>query len=116
MTQHPSPHLRTRPPAAVRAVLRLGRVLAGLLAACLLVALVACVPYGLSHWIGWPLPHHVPTWQHTRDTLTGPFTDRILLDTLACLCWIAWAAFVTDLTQALPDILRDIRSSQSVTK
>jgi DNA-binding SARP family transcriptional activator len=86
-----------------------GRLIAGLAAAGLLAALIAGVPYGLWHWLGWPLPHHWPTWNQTRDTLTGPFTDHILLDTLACLCWIVWAVFVTDVARAIPDTFRDAR-------
>jgi hypothetical protein len=105
MTHHPPP--RTRPPAAVRALVRLGRVLTGLAAAGLLAVLLLGVPYGLWHWLGWPLPRHVPTWQQTRDTLTGPFTDRLLLNTLACLCWILWAVFLTDIVSAIPDALRN---------
>ena len=87
--------------------MRLGGVLAALLATGLLAVLLAGVPYGLWHWIGWPLPRHVPTWQQTRDTLTGPFTDRLLLNTLACLCWILWAVFLTDIARAIPDTLRN---------
>jgi len=109
MTHNRYPPTRTQPPVAVRAVLRLGRVLAGLLATGLLVAMVAGVPYGLWHWIGWPLLHHVPTTTQIKDTLTGPFTDQIMLDTLACLCWILWAVFLTDLAQALPDTLHNTR-------
>ena len=86
-----------------------GRVIVGLAAAGLLAGLLVGVPYGLWHWLGWPLPHRWPTWHETRDTLTGPFTDRILLDTLACLCWIVWAVFLTDVARALPDTLRDAR-------
>ncbi len=105
MTHQPYPPPRTQPPAALRVALRLRRALAGLIASGLLAALVAGVPYGLWHWIGWPLPHHVPTWTQTGDTLTGPFTDGILLDTLACMCWILWAVFLTDTIRAVPDTL-----------
>ncbi|MDT0263605.1 BTAD domain-containing putative transcriptional regulator [Jatrophihabitans lederbergiae] len=115
MTLNRYPPTGTQPPFAVRAVLRLGRVLAGLLATGLLVALVAGVPYGLWHWIGWPLPHHVPTTTKVKDTLTGPFTDQILLDTLACLCWILWAVFLTDLAQALPDTLHNTHHPHTAT-
>lgn len=108
MTHNRYPPTR-QPPVAVRAVMRLGRVLAGLLAACVLTVLVAGVPYGLWHWIGWPLPHHVPTTTQIKDTLTGPFTDQILFDTLACLCWILWAVFLTDIARAIPDALRNTR-------
>ncbi len=109
MTHNRYPPTRTQPPVAMRAVIRLGRVVAGLIATGLLAVLIAGVPYGLWHWIGWPLPHHVPTSNRIKDTLTGPFTDQMLLDTLACLCWILWAVFLTDLAQALPDTLRNTR-------
>jgi len=113
MTHNRYPPPRTRPPAVVRAILRIGRVLAGLLATGLLTVLVAGVPYGLWHWIGWPLPHHVPTSTRIKDTLTGPFTDRILLDTLACLCWILWAVFLVDIADAIPDTLRNTRQTHT---
>ncbi|HTZ44889.1 MAG TPA: BTAD domain-containing putative transcriptional regulator [Jatrophihabitans sp.] len=108
MTRRPLLAPRPRPPL-VRAAAWLGRAIIGLLAACLLVALIAGVPYGLWHWLGWPLPHHWPTGTEIKGTLTGPFTDRILLDTLACLCWLVWAVFVADVARALPQALRDAR-------
>ncbi|MDT0263773.1 BTAD domain-containing putative transcriptional regulator [Jatrophihabitans lederbergiae] len=83
----------------------------GLAAAGLLAALVAGVPYGLWHWLGWPLPHHLPTTTQVKDALTGPFTDRLLLNTLACLCWILWAVFLTDIARAIPDTLRNTHHS-----
>jgi DNA-binding SARP family transcriptional activator len=99
-----------RPPrhTSVREALhRAGRALMGLAAAVLLLALLVGVPYGLARWVGWPLPHHWPTWTQTKSTLTGPFTDRILLDSLACLCWLIWAVFAADTIRAVPDAIRD---------
>lgn len=101
-----------RPPrhTSVRDVLhRAGRALVGLAAAAVLLALLVGVPYGLARWVGWPLPHHWPTWTQTKSTLTGPFTDRILLDSLACLCWLIWAVFAADTIRAVPDAIRDAR-------
>lgn len=112
MTPRPLHAPRPRPPLA-RAAAWLGHALIGLLAAGLLLALVAGVPYGLWHWLGWPLPHHWPTGTQIKDTVTGPFTDRILLDTLACLCWLVWAVFVADVARALPQTLQDARLDQS---
>ncbi|MEO6701511.1 MAG: BTAD domain-containing putative transcriptional regulator [Jatrophihabitantaceae bacterium] len=91
----------------------MGRVLAGLLATGLLAVLLAGVPYGLWHWIGWPLPNYVPTVTQIKDTLTGPFTDQILLDTLACLCWLIWAVFLTDVARAAPGALHNARPAHT---
>jgi DNA-binding SARP family transcriptional activator len=86
-----------------------GRALIGLAAALVLLALLVGVPYGLARGLGWPLPHHWPTSTQAKSTLTGPFTDRILLDTLACLCWLIWAVFAADTLRAIPDAVRDAR-------
>jgi len=98
-----------RPRAAAAVLRRGGRVLLGLAAAVALAVLLVGVPYGLARWVGWPLPHHWPTWAQTKSTLTGPFTDQIMLDTLACLCWLVWAVFALDTLRALPDALADAR-------
>lgn len=110
MTPHPPRPLRPPRHTGVRDMLhRAGRVLVGLAATVVLIALLVGIPYGLSRWVGWPLPHHWPTWTQTKSTLTGPFTDRILLDTLACLCWLIWALFAADTLRAIPDAVRDAR-------
>ncbi|MEC3974936.1 transcriptional regulator [Amycolatopsis sp. H20-H5] len=104
----------TRPPGAGRrawrmlagAVRFLGRVLRGLIAAAVLLALVAGVPWALWHYIGWPLPHHIPTWVEVQGVLLGPMTTTFLLDFLACLCWITWAAFAIDVLRCMVDLAR----------
>lgn len=111
MTRHPSQPAQHPAVSRVlaRALRRGGRMLLGLAATVALLGLLAGVPYGLARWVGWPLPHHWPTSSQVKDTLTGPFTDRILLDTLACLCWLIWALFLADVVRAVPDTLRDPR-------
>jgi DNA-binding SARP family transcriptional activator len=83
-----------------------GRVLRGLVAAPVLLALVAGLPWALWHFAGWPLPHHVPTWAEVQAALLGPMTTGFLLDLLACLCWITWAAFTVDVLRCTIDLAR----------
>ncbi|WP_020663634.1 BTAD domain-containing putative transcriptional regulator [Amycolatopsis benzoatilytica] len=83
-----------------------GRALRGLIAATVLLALVAGLPWALWHFIGWPLPHHVPTWADVQGVLLGPMTTMFLLDFLACACWITWAAFTLDVARCTVDIAR----------
>jgi DNA-binding SARP family transcriptional activator len=84
-----------------------GRVLRGLIAAAVLLALVAGLPWALWHYIGWPLPDHVPTWAEVETVLLGPMTPTFLLDFLACLCWLVWAAFVLDVMHCAAQAARD---------
>ncbi|HYS36675.1 MAG TPA: hypothetical protein VEO01_13705, partial [Pseudonocardiaceae bacterium] len=86
-----------------------GRVLRGLIAAVVLLALVVGLPWALWHYIGWPLPHHVPTWNEVRALLLAPMTPTFLLDVLAVACWIAWAAFVLDVARCTMDAVRGAR-------
>ncbi|WP_217280543.1 BTAD domain-containing putative transcriptional regulator [Kibdelosporangium persicum] len=83
-----------------------GRVLQGLIAAVVLLALVAGLPWALWHYIGWPLPNHVPTWPEIEGVLLGPMTTTFLLDFLACLCWITWAAFTVDVLRCTVTLAR----------
>lgn len=94
---------RRRDPRALapsRAFWRLGvgvlRLLRGLVAAAALVVLIGALPWALWHYIGWPLPTHAPTWAEVQAVLLGPMTMTFLLNLLACLCWITWAAFTVD--------------------
>lgn len=88
------------------ALLLVGRLLRGLVAAAVLLALVAGLPWALWHYVGWPLPSHVPTWAEVQGVLLGPMTTTFLLDFLACLCWITWAAFTIDVLRCTVDLAR----------
>ena len=70
---------------ALAAALRFVR---GLLAFVVLLALVAGLPWALVHFVGWPLPDHLPTWDEIQATLLNPMSAQFLLNTLAVLCWI----------------------------
>ncbi|ORT98534.1 hypothetical protein UK99_01505 [Frankia casuarinae] len=89
--------------------LALGRLVRAALALAALIALIVGLPWGLAHFIGWPLPHHVPSWDEIEARLTGPMDDTLLLDILAVLLWPLWAAFTLSVVFAVPDVVREAR-------
>lgn len=116
----PSPRSRRRPaqsPSSFRRAWRvlavvivfLGRLLRALIAVAVLAALVLVLPWALVHYVGWPLPHHVPTWPELRDFLLSAMSTTFLLDFLACACWITWFAFTVDVLRCTIDIARSMR-------
>ena len=111
-TSHRKPAWRPRTGrrvwSAVASTLRwVGRVLRGLIAATVLAALVVGLPWALWHYIGWPLPDHVPTWAEIETVLLSPMTATFLLNFLTCLCWLVWAAFVIDVARCTVQAARD---------
>lgn len=81
-------------------------MLRGLIAATALLVLVAGVPWALWHYIGWPLPDHVPDWAEVQGVLLGPMSTTFLLSFLACSVWIVWAAFTLDVFRCAIDLAR----------
>ncbi|UUV28575.1 LysM peptidoglycan-binding domain-containing protein [Amycolatopsis roodepoortensis] len=94
-----------RAPAA-RAARLLGRAARGSIAAVLLVALVAGLPWALVKGVGWPLPDHLPSLDEIGTALMTRMSPRFLLDTLACLAWLLWLAFVLDLAACAAYVAR----------
>ncbi|GAA1029193.1 BTAD domain-containing putative transcriptional regulator [Amycolatopsis albidoflavus] len=84
------------------------RFVRGLLALVVLLALVAGLPWALVHFVGWPLPDHVPTWGEIQATLLNAMSAQFLLDTLAVLCWIVWFFFAVDVVRCTVDAARGI--------
>src|SRR5882757_1057980 len=87
----------------------LGRLLQGLIAAVVLAALVVGLPWALVHYVGWPLPHHIPTVPELQGFLLAPMSTTFLLDFLACACWIAWFAFTLDVLRCMVEVARGAR-------
>ncbi|MCE7007087.1 hypothetical protein LWC34_30295 [Kibdelosporangium philippinense] len=85
-----------------------GRVVRGVLAVVVLVALVAGLPWALAHFVGWPLPDHVPTWDEIQATLLNPMSPQFLLDSMTVLCWIVWFFFTVDVLRCAVDAARGI--------
>lgn len=92
-----------------RAAARIGRFLRALAALAALGALLVGVPWGLVHYIGWPLPDHVPTGDEIEATLLNPLSVTLLLDILACIAWPTWLVFALDVARCVPDALRGVR-------
>ena len=84
-----------------------GRLLRGLLAVAMLAALLAGLPWALVHFIGWPLPHHIPTLPEIQTVLLSPMTTQFLLDLLACVLWLLWAKFTADVVACMPGAICD---------
>ncbi|WUV60123.1 LysM peptidoglycan-binding domain-containing protein [Amycolatopsis sp. NBC_01480] len=87
----------------------LGRAARGLVAAIVLAALVAGLPWALIYGVGWPLPGHVPSSGDIGAVLMAPMSSRFLLDTLACLAWLLWLVFAVDVAACVVDVARGAR-------
>jgi DNA-binding SARP family transcriptional activator len=87
----------------------LGRLGQALVASGVLVGLVVVLPWALCHYIGWPLPDHLPTAAEVQAVLLGPLSTPLLLHLLACLCWITWSAFVVDVARCVLAAVRGLR-------
>jgi DNA-binding SARP family transcriptional activator len=83
------------------------RVARGLAALTVLVVLVVGVPWALVTFIGWPLPHALPAWSQLHAGLTAnTIPSRVLLDVLACVCWLAWAVLATSVVTEVAAAMR----------
>lgn len=67
----------------------IGDVFRALGALLVLAVLLGGIPLALVHFIGWPLPHHVPS----QDTFRQPLSSQTLLKAMAVVVWLAWAQF-----------------------
>jgi DNA-binding SARP family transcriptional activator len=74
-----------------------GRILPALFALALLALALVGLPWLLVGWIGWPLPHHIPSLNEIVTALTSPASDQMMLDAIAVLAWFFWLLFVRDL-------------------
>jgi DNA-binding SARP family transcriptional activator len=103
-------HVRTPLVAAATSLLRVtGRVVRGLFAAVVLAGLLAGLPWAAWHFVGWPLPHHIPTWEQVKAVLAQPASTDLVVDVLACLCWLVWAAFALDVARCTVAAVRTLR-------
>lgn len=86
---------------------RAATIAKGALALILLAALAGGIPWALWHFIGWPLPHHLPGWHQLSTDLTQHgIADTTLLKALACVVWVAWAVLIASLAVEIPASIR----------
>jgi hypothetical protein len=82
---------------------RVGRVVRGVGALLALTALVGAIPWALWHFIGWPLPHHVPSAAQVGRALDRRgIPAQALVDALAVVVWLAWVSLVASLAVEIP--------------
>lgn len=75
---------------------RTRQLLAGLAALAALVALVAGIPWALWHYVGWPLPHAIPSWTQLKaDLVSRGIPATVLIKALAVAVWVGWAVLTT---------------------
>ena len=85
---------------------RAGHLAKGLAALGLLTVLVAGIPWALWHFVGWPLPHHVPGASQIGRALNHQgIPDQALVDALAVVVWITWATLIASLVVEIPAAL-----------
>lgn len=79
----------------------------GAAALILLSSLAAVIPWALTRFVGWPLPHRLPTWQQLTTALTQHgIPDDTLIKALACVVWLAWAILILSLAVELHAVAR----------
>ncbi|MGH9057036.1 MAG: LysM peptidoglycan-binding domain-containing protein, partial [Acidimicrobiales bacterium] len=82
---------------------RLAQLFKGIAALVVLAVLVVGVPWALWHFVGWPLPHHVPTATQVGRALNRQgIPAQALLDALAVVVWLTWAVLVASLAVEIP--------------
>jgi DNA-binding SARP family transcriptional activator len=87
-------------------VRRIGHVLKGLGALAVLAVLVAGIPWALWHFVGWPLPHQVPSAAQVGRALNHQgIPAQTLVDALAVVVWLTWAILVASLLVEIPAAL-----------
>lgn len=92
-------------------MIRIYRVVGGIGALALLAALVAGIPWALWHFVGWPLPHHVPTAAQVGRALDHQgIPAQSLVDALAVVVWLTWAALMASLAAEIPATLSGRRA------
>lgn len=78
----------------------------GLVALVVLTGLVVGVPWALWHFVGWPLPHHVPSAAQVGRALNRQgIPAQTLVDALAVVVWLTWATLVVSLVVEIPAAL-----------
>ncbi|MHB8434422.1 MAG: BTAD domain-containing putative transcriptional regulator, partial [Acidimicrobiales bacterium] len=90
---------------------RLAHLAKGIAALAVLAVLVAGIPWALWHYIGWPLPHHMPSVAQVGHALDAHgIAGRTLVDVLAVVVWVTWAVLVASVAAEIPAALAGQRA------
>ncbi|MDA8283439.1 MAG: peptidoglycan-binding protein, partial [Actinomycetota bacterium] len=90
---------------------RLRHVATGFAALVALAGLLGAIPWALWHFVGWPLPHHVPSAAEVGRALEHRgIPAQALVDALAVVVWLAWASLAASVAAELTAGLAGHRS------
>lgn len=100
-------------PSPVRLLARTVRALLltvrGVLAAAVAALLLVGLPYGLIRFIGWPLPHRVPSLTQLRIDVTSPILgDQVYLNAIAIVIWLLWLLITVSFALETVALLRGV--------
>jgi DNA-binding SARP family transcriptional activator len=85
---------------------KLVQLVKGVVALGVLAGLVVGVPWALWHFVGWPLPHHVPSAAQVGRALNRQgIPAQTLVDALAVVVWLTWATLIASLAIEIPAAL-----------
>ncbi len=85
---------------------KIAQLVKGLVALAVLAGLLVGVPCALWHFVGWPLPHHVPSAAQVGRALNHQgIPAQTLVDALAVVVWLTWATLVASLLVEIPAAL-----------
>lgn len=85
----------------------IGAIIRSLLALAMLLVVAVVFPWGMWHYVGWPLPHHLPHWRQVYETIrTRSIDDTVYLKALAVLFWPAWAVLMLSFIRETLDVVR----------
>ncbi|HUA96279.1 MAG TPA: LysM domain-containing protein, partial [Acidimicrobiales bacterium] len=78
----------------------------GIAALAVLAGLVVGLPWALWHFIGWPLPHRLPSAGQVGRALNRQgIPAQTLVDALAVAVWLTWATLIASLAVEIPAAL-----------
>jgi len=90
---------------------RIAHLLKGIAALAVLVGFVAGAPWALWHFVGWPLPHHLPSATQVGRALNRQgIPAQTLVDALAVVVWLTWVVLVASLAVEVPAALSGRRA------
>ena len=82
---------------------RAWQVAKGVAALAVLVVVLSGIPLALWHFVGWPLPRHVPSAASLGRVLDRQgIPARTLVDALAVVVWLAWVSLVVSVAVEIP--------------
>src|SRR5258706_1009945 len=75
----------------------LGRTVTRTSSAVALLAIIVGLPAGLLHYVGTPVPAHLPSLADIGHALTSPISDQLLIGGMAAVVWVLWLLLVASI-------------------